>query len=125
MIDVRISLQPKQKEFLNAVEKTPVAFFGGARGGGKSAGLRRIMLLRRLVYAGSTGAIFRRTYPELEGNHIRPLFQEYPFLREYWNESKKLITFPNGSTLQFCHCNNEADISLYQGREFHDLARIS
>jgi phage terminase large subunit len=122
MIDVRISLQPKQKEFLHAVEKTPVVFFGGARGGGKSAGLRRIMLLRRLVYPGSTGAIFRRTYPELEGNHIRPLFQDYPFLREYWNESKKLITLPNGSTLQFCHCNGENDVALYQGREFHDLA---
>lgn len=80
------------------------------------------MLLRRFKYAGSTGAIFRRTFPELEGNHIRPLFQAFPQLREYWNEGKKLLTLPNGSTLQFCHCSNEADIDLYQGREFHDLA---
>lgn len=121
MIDVKISLQPKQKLFLSTVEKTPVTFYGGAKGGGKSKGLRSIMLLRRLVYAGSYGAIFRRTYPELEGNHIRPLLEDYPFLRQYWNESKKLITLPNGSTLQFCHCNNEIDVSLYQGREFHDL----
>jgi phage terminase large subunit len=80
------------------------------------------MLLRRLKYANSTGAIFRRTYPELEGNHIRPLFQAFPALREYWNESKKLLALPNGSTLQFCHCENEKDVTLYQGREFHDLA---
>lgn len=80
------------------------------------------MLLRRFKYAGSTGAIFRRTFPELEGNHIRPLFQAFPQLRDYWNEGKKLLTLPNGSTLQFCHCSNEADIDLYQGREFHDLA---
>lgn len=80
------------------------------------------MLLRRFEIAGSHGAIFRRTYPELEGNHIRPLFEEFPFLKDYWHESKKLLTLPNGSTLQFCHCANETDVDLYQGREFHDLA---
>ena len=122
MKEIRISLQPKQITFKNTIERTPVIFFGGAKGGGKSAGLRRIMLIRRVQYNASSGAIFRRTYPELEGNHIRPLFAEYPQLREYWNEAKKLLTLPNQSTLQFCHAENEKDIDLYQGREFHDLA---
>lgn len=122
MIDVKISLQPKQKLFLKSIETTPVTFYGGAKGGGKSKGLRDIMLLRRFVYPGSQGVIFRRTYPELEGNHIRPLLEERPFLRKFWNKTQKIITLPNGSTLQFCHCNNEDDIALYQGREFHDLA---
>ncbi len=80
------------------------------------------MLLRRFQYPGSHGAIFRRTYPELEGNHIRPMLEEFPALRPYWNDSKKLLSLPNSSTLQFCHCNNETDVTLYQGREFHDLA---
>ncbi len=122
MTDLDIYLQPKQRKFLETIEKTPITFYGGAKGGGKSKGLQLIMLLRRFKYPNSTGAIFRRTYPELEGNHIRPLFQAFPQLREYWNESKKLLSLPNGSTLQFCHCNNEADVDLYQGREFHDLA---
>lgn len=122
MIELKIALQLKQRRFLETIEKTPVTFYGGAKGGGKSKGLQLIMLLRRFKYAGSTGAIFRRTFPELEGNHIRPLFQAFPALREYWNESKKLLSLPNGSTLQFCHCSNETDIDLYQGREFHDLA---
>lgn len=122
MSELNVALQPKQKQFLQTIESTPVTFFGGAKGGGKSKGLRLILLLRRFKYAGSHGAIFRRTYPELEGNHIRPLLEEFPSLRDYWHESKKLLTLPNGSTLQFCHCNNETDISLYQGREFHDLA---
>ena len=121
-MNITIALQPKQRSFLEAIERTPITFYGGAKGGGKSKGLQLIMLLRRLKYPKSTGAIFRRTYPELEGNHIRPLFQAFPALREYWSEGKKLLTLPNGSTLQFCHCNNEADVSLYQGREFHDLA---
>lgn len=122
MTELKIALQPKQKKFLQAIEQTPITFYGGAKGGGKSKGLQLIMLLRRFRYQNSTGAIFRRTYPELEGNHIRPLFQAFPSLREFWNESKKLLTLPNGSTLQFCHCNNESDVDLYQGREFHDLA---
>lgn len=122
MIDLKFRLQPKQKLFLSSIEQHPVTFYGGAKGGGKSKGLRLIMLLRRFSFPGSHGAIFRRTYPELEGNHIRPMLEEYPQLRLYWSEGKKLLTLPNGSTLQFCHCNNEADIDLYQGREFHDLA---
>jgi phage terminase large subunit len=121
-MEIRIQLQPKQIEFAEAIEDSPITFFGGARGGGKSHGLRSIMLMRRFQYPGSTGAIFRKTYPELEANHIRPIFQAYPALRAFWNESKKLLSLPNGSTLQFCHCASEADVDLYQGREFHDLA---
>lgn len=119
---LEVFLQPKQKLFKETIESSPVTFFGGAKGGGKSKGLRLILLLRRFQYAGSYGALFRRTYSELEGNHIRPLLEEFPSLRIYWNESKKLLTLPNDSTLQFCHANNESDIDLYQGREFHDLA---
>lgn len=122
MSEIEILLQPKQKLFRDTIETKPVTFYGGAKGGGKSKGLRLIMLLRRFQYPGSYGAIFRRTYPELEGNHIRPMLEEFPLLRQYWSEGKKLLTLPNGSTLQFCHCNNEGDIDLYQGREFHDLA---
>lgn len=122
MTEIRIRLQPKQRQFAETIERVPVTFYGGAKGGGKSKGIRDIMLLRRFLYARTHGGLFRRTYKELEGNHIRPLFKEYPALKEYWNESKKLLTLPNGSTLEFCHCENEQDVTLYQGREFEDLA---
>ncbi len=122
MNELRIALQPKQRKLVETVEKIPITFYGGAKGGGKSKGLQLLMLLRRFKYPGSTGAIFRKTYPELEANHIRPLFQAFPQLRQFYHESKKILALPNGSELQFCHCKNEADISLYQGREFHDLA---
>lgn len=122
MIEIKFSLQPKQKVFLQTVEDVPVTFYGGAKGGGKSKGVRDIMLLRRFKYPKTHGGLFRRTYKELEGNHIRPIFKEYPILKDYWNESKKILTLPNGSTLEFCHCENEKDVELYQGREFEDLA---
>lgn len=122
MIALRISLQPKQKQFLTSVDETPITFYGGAKGGGKSKGVRDILLLRRFKFAGTHGGLFRRTYKELEGNHIRPLFKEYPDLRRYWNDSKKLLTLPNKSSIEFCHCESEKDVDLYQGREFEDLA---
>lgn len=122
MIDLKISLQPKQRAFAKAVEETPITFYGGAKGGGKSKGVRDIMLLRRFKYPKTHGGLFRRTYKELEGNHIRPIFKEFPMLKPYWNDSKKILTLPNGSTLEFCHAENEKDVDLYQGREFEDLA---
>lgn len=120
-MNLQIALQPKQKLFAQSIEDYPVTLFGGAKGGGKSAGLRKILLMRRFQYPGSEGAIFRKTYPELEANHIRKMFQEYPDLRQYYNDSKKILILPNGSTLQFCHAANEKDLDLYQGREYHDL----
>lgn len=121
MKEIRIQLQPKQNLFDEAIENTPVSFFGGAKGGGKSGGLRRILLGRRLKYSGTVGAIFRKTFPELEGNHIGPLFREYPELRTYYNDSKKTLTLPNKSILKFCFAKNEADLDNHQGQEYHDL----
>lgn len=118
---IEIALQPKQEAFDESIRKYQITGFGGAKGGGKSYSLRNILLTRRFEYPNSTGAIFRKTFPELEANHIRPLFQEHPDLRIYWNESKKLLSLPNGSTLQFSHCTNEMDVLLYQGREINDL----
>ncbi len=119
---IEFALQPKQILFKKTVEETPITFYGGAKGGGKSKGVRDIMLIRRFQHAGTHGGLFRRTYKELEGNHIRPIFKEYPELKQFWNDGKKLLTLPNGSTLEFCHAENENDVDLYQGREFEDLA---
>lgn len=121
MTELIFALQPKQRKFLETIERTSITFYGGAKGGGKSYAARTIILLRRFKYPGTHGGLFRRTYKELEGNHIRPLFKAYPFLKQFWNESKKLLSLPNGSTLEFCHCENESDVELYQGREFEDL----
>lgn len=121
-MNIDIYLQPKQKLFKETIDRVPIVFYGGAKGGGKSKGVRDIMLLRRCMFPGTHGGLFRRTYKELEGNHIRPMFKEFPMLKPYFNDSKKLLTLPNGSTLEFCHAENENDVDLYQGREFEDLA---
>jgi phage terminase large subunit len=121
MANIEISLTAKQSEFDKAVDVTENTFFGGAKGGGKSHGLREIMLKRRIQYANSTGVIFRKTYPELYNNHINPLLSKFPMLRAYYNNQNKEIKFPNGSLLAFRHCQYERDLSLHQGQEYHDL----
>lgn len=121
-MDLEITLYPKQREFLNKVETTLETLYGGAKGGGKSGGMRRILLIRRFQYPGSHGALFRRTYPEIYGNHIKKMFEEYPQLREYWSEKHHTLNLPNGSSLKFAHCQYEADLASHQGQEYNDLA---
>jgi Phage terminase large subunit len=121
MTEIKIPLQPKQREFDEAVEKYKCVLFGGAKGGGKSHGLRSVILKRRFQYPGTVGAIFRRTYEELEANHIRPLFTAYPSLEPFYNKTRHVLNIPNGSVLEFNHCDKERDLRLYQGREIHDI----
>lgn len=118
---VEIALQKKQSEFDYSVEKHKVTFYGGAKGGGKSHALRSIILKRRIQYPQTIGAIFRRTYQDLEANHIRPLFKEHPALERYFNRQSKVLSLPNGSEIWFCYCDHENDLGRYQGREFYDM----
>lgn len=119
---LRIRLQPKQKLFAKAVDKYDIVGYGGARGGGKSTGLRYVHLIRRFRYPGSTGVIFRKTFPELLDNHIKPMLKEFPQLSEYWRAGSKDLMLPNGSVESFRHCETMKDAAKYQGQEYQDLA---
>ena len=59
----------KQKLFLQCRKK--YIAFGGARGGGKSWAVRTKAKLMALRYPGIRMLLVRRTYQELENNHIR------------------------------------------------------
>ena len=68
--------------------------------------------------------IIRKTYPELQENHIIPLCE---LLKCYvedkaeriasYNDAKKNITFPNGSRILFRYCDAEKDAERFQGTE--------
>lgn len=109
----------KQKQFFLDTHK--YVGYGGARGGGKSWAVRRKAALLALRYAGIKCGIYRRTYPELRNNHVVPLLKELNGVANY-NESKKLFTFPNGSTVQLCFADNLKDLNQkFQGQEFDVL----
>ena len=68
-------------------------------------------------YAGIKILIVRRTYKELEGNHIRMLQSMCKDIARY-NGTNKILTFMNGSTIEFMYCARDADLQRVQGLEY-------
>ena len=115
---------PNEKQKLFLLAKSKYVGFGGSRGGGKSWAVRVKAILLCLKHSGIKVMIIRKTYPELQENHIIPICQ---LLNCYspnkadriatYNDSKKHITFPNGSRILFRYCDNEKDAERFQGTE--------
>lgn len=121
-LDLNIEFQPKQEQAIDALNAFPVLFYGGAKGGGKSWLVRAWQLLRRLKYPKTNGVIIRKTYPELNANHIEKILSEYPALRSYYSKSEKSIRLPNGSKLDFKYLRHTDDVYNFQGLEYEDIA---
>ena len=107
--------QPKQTLFLK--DKHRHIAYGGARGGGKSWAVRTKSKLLAFRYPGIKILIVRKTYKELQNNHIEQLTEELAGFAKY-NRSDKMFRFPNGSTISFGYCANEGDLGQYQGAEY-------
>jgi len=105
----------KQKLFLRDHHKH--VMFGGARGGGKSWCVRDKAKRLCLRYGGIKLLIVRRTYQELENNHIQPLREELGGIARYLKAERQFY-FPNGSTIRFGYCASDRDLDQYQGAEY-------
>lgn len=114
-IEIRWKVSPKQYQFFKA--KCKHVGYGGARGGGKSWSVRAKAILLCASHPGIKVIIIRRTYAELENNHIIPLREMLGALATY-NKTDKRFTFVNGSTIKFGYCNNDNDLMQYQGAEY-------
>lgn len=107
--------QPKQREFFTSDAK--YIAFGGARGGGKSWAVRAKAKLMAVEYPGIKILIMRRTYKELQNNHIDAMRLDLNGLARY-NASDKRFIFPNGSLISFGYCDADSHILQYQGAEY-------
>ena len=105
----------KQKLFLQCRKK--YIAFGGARGGGKSWAVRTKAKLMALHYPGIRLLLVRRSYPEVENNHVRFLRTELAGIAEYRATARQFV-FPNGSVLELGYCACDSDLDRYQGAEF-------
>ena len=111
----------KQRLFLSDTHK--YIGYGGARGGGKSWAVRIKAVLLCLNYPGIKVMIVRKTYPELQENHIIPLCELLDCYSEdegriaSYNDAKKHITFQNSSRILFRYCDTEKDTLRFQGTE--------
>ena len=115
---------PSEKQKLFLTETHKFVGFGGARGGGKSFAVRMKAVLLCLNYDGIKCMIVRKTYPELTENHVMPLIAMLncyaPDKKDRiasYNDSKKTMTFPNGSRLLFRYCDTPKDAERFQGTE--------
>ena len=91
--------------------------YGGARGGGKSAGaIGHFWNHANLYKQHARGVLFRKTYPELEDimKKARDMYENVAS----WNDSKKVMTFNNGATLRFRFLEKDIHADKYQGHEY-------
>ena len=109
--------RPNEKQILFLNSKVKHVAYGGARGGGKSWAVRVKAILLACHYAGIKILIVRRTYKELEGNHIRILKSMCRDLATY-NSTSKILAFVNGSTIEFMYCARDGDLDRLQGLEY-------
>lgn len=113
--------RPNAKQVLFLKDHHRHVGFGGARGGGKSWAIRAKAVILAARHPGIKIMIIRKSYPELMANHIRPIKKLLKIgvkgnpIR--YNDSRKEITFPNGSMILFGYCNTDADTDRYQGTE--------
>ena len=110
-------MHPNERQKLFFLAEERYVAYGGARGGGKSWAVRMKAVLLSLEYPGIRLLIVRRTLPEVEDNHIRPLRGLLKNAAEY-REKDRSFLFPNGSTLRFGYCDAESDVLRYQGQEY-------
>jgi hypothetical protein len=90
-------------------------FYGGARGGGKTDGLLGDFSEHAGRYGPhANGALFRRTFRELE-KVIKRAIEIYTLLGWKYHETKKLWTAPSGATLELHYLDNDQDASQYLG----------
>lgn len=109
------TMNPKQKQFFKA--RTRFIAYGGARGGGKSWSVQRKAPLMDLIYPGIKILLLRRTYKDLERNHVRELEPLLKGIARY-SRQEKCFYFPNGSILELGYCASESDVLQYQGQEY-------
>ncbi|WP_111164249.1 terminase family protein [Rhizobium tubonense] len=96
------------------------AFFGGARGGGKTDGVLGKYAVKASVYGSGFNALFcRRELPMLD-DAIERSREIYGKIGAGWNDQKKTWTFPGGGRLRFRPLERVQDADKYQGQNVSD-----
>jgi len=123
--------KPQFKQELFFKTKNKHIAYGGARGGGKSWAVRRKAVYLCMRYSGLKVLLLRRTFPELEANHLIPLKHALKAKTHILKNGQKVIVkvanykaaekafyFLNASILKLGYCEHEDDAGRYQGHEY-------
>lgn len=116
-----IEYEPQPKQRLLSECPANEILYGGSAGPGKSHAIRHEALVWANRIPKLQVYLFRRTYPELEKNHILPIIIEWGNRYGQYNDGKKYYRLPNQSMIHFCHAQHEKNVMLYHGAEIHLL----
>ena len=118
-LDVEVDLgrlTRKQAQF--CMSRTLYTAYGGARGGGKTHAVRVKAIGGAIRYPGIRILIVRRTYPELQQNHIEQIIRLVPVIVGAYNATNRALYFKNGSIIKFGHYAGDVSETEYQGQEY-------
>lgn len=108
-------LEGSQIEFLTAQETN--VFIYGNRGGGKSVTARMWCHGEALAHPGLVYVIVRKSYPELNINHLMFLDDEMKVFGGRYNSSEHICYYPNGSIGIYRQCDSESDMKKVVGAQ--------
>jgi phage terminase large subunit len=109
-------LNPKQTQFF--ASRTLYTAYGGAKGGGKTHAVRLKAIAGAVRWPGIRILIIRRTYPELQSNHIDPIIKLIPQTLGNYNGALHTMYLVNESTIHFGHYQGSTAEQEYQGQEY-------
>lgn len=107
---------PTQAQFDQT--RAPRKLWGGRAGPGKSYGARRLAIRRCFFVKGINVLLVRKTYKELDRTHIKALRRESQELGFQWVEGRYEAVFPNGSTIECGHLEDDAAVQKYLSTEY-------
>lgn len=112
---------PKQLECYRQIGRKRRIFYGGARGGGKTACAVWCAMMCSIQFPGLRTGIFRRTKQDIEGQIITKEMRRYikhqDELGFHYTPSRHVAEFDNGAIIFFRGLETAADIQQEQGIE--------
>jgi len=92
--------------------------YGGAAGGGKSHALRWHGHMCCMGVPKFRVLLLRRNIPDLKRTHLKLVPMEAEQLGAHYMASEMTIKYPNGSSFEFGHCQDDQAVAIYLSAEY-------
>lgn len=128
VVNGRVVYEPFAKQVRYHQSTARYRLYGGTKGCGKSKAIRFDHYIPSFVVPGMKSLILRRLKLEMERSHLRFVPKEAEMLglgRKAFKRNEAggaVLYFPNGSLIEFGHCNHENDIENYLSAEYDRIS---